>query len=321
MIVKKPLVYAVLYALLGLLIVCWINPYYIWGDQEHYRAVYNGCFFDSYNLENQWDCYIDNTGSKEPIYFFIVKFAQLFINKNTFIIIADTLFIFLIALLVFKNYKAVWHRHLFMLLVLSNYYMAVLLFAAERLKFGFIFLVAALLIQTPIRRLGFIVLSMVTHTQMTMLLAPYFVSRVFGSKGGIFKKVLAVAIPLVLFGVMYYFLRGHIESKLIALENTTKNIQLGWIASLKTSVFIILAAFSLRKIQPLIAGSPLIFAAYFLGSDRTAILAFILYVAYVLYYKQRMDIILFVVMCYFSYKSIGFVSNIIHYGNGYYNIS
>lgn len=313
MIIKKPVAYTLLYTIAVAFFVMYVNPYDVNGDQYYYRELYNSCFFDP-SFDDQWQCYVDNTGSAEPVYFYIVKFAQHFLSKDVFVVIADSVLAFAMVSLVFRYYKNCWHRHLFIVLLLTNYYAIVLFFAAERLKFGFVFLLLGLLAQTQLRRIPLVLLAMITHTQMSMMVAPYFVSRAFRMQGGFLKKAAVVTLPLLLFGVMYFFLKGHIESKLVALNNS----DIGFGATLKILFFLVIAGVSVRRFEPIVAGLPLLFSAYYFGSDRVAILAFILYMAYVIAYKKRMDALLVLFMLYFSFKSIDFVSNIIVYGNGYY---
>ena len=319
MVVKKSITYTFLYTLAIFFFVMYINPYAVNGDQRYYREVYSTCFFDSSSFDAQWQCYFDNTGSKEPVYFYIVKFAQGFLSKDIFIVIANSILSLIMICLVFRYYENCWHRHLFIILLLSNYYVVVLFFSAERLKFGFIFLLLGLLAQAQLRRTSLVLLSMITHTQMSMMIAPYFFSRAFGMQGGFFKKTAAITLPILLFGVMYYFLSDHIESKLAALNNFDVDVGIG--ATLKILFFLVVASISIKKLEPVIAGLPLFVSAYYFGSDRVAVLAFILYMIYVIAHKKRMDALLFLCMLYFSYKSIDLVGNIIMYGDGFYGIS
>ncbi|MFX9574593.1 hypothetical protein ABTO53_19845, partial [Acinetobacter baumannii] len=76
-------------------------------------------------------------------------------------------------------------------------------------------------------------------------------------------------------GATFFVLQEHIESKFTSYSNSVDEDGLGIIGSIKTSVFIILAVATTRKLLPLICGLPLIVMAFFLGSDRIGMLAFI----------------------------------------------
>lgn len=314
--ISKSVFYATIYSILAFCFTLYVFPFYINGDQSHYREFYANCFYSAYTLEQQFFCFQNTLGSTEPGYFLISKFFNLLsVSKDIYIAIANSTLTFISTILIFRYYNVVWHRHLFMLLVLSNYYFIMMLFAAERLKFGFIFLVLALLF-TQRKRMFLFATAILTHAQMAIMIAPLYLTKVFSKETRWLTKVLVVAGGLVLFGGMLYFLQGHIQAKLGAYS-TLESGSIGIMGALKTAVFIVLAAISIRKLIAIIAGLPIVILAYFLGSDRIGMLAFILYVGLVLYYKNKMDLMLLIVMLYFSYKSIEFVSNIFVYGNGY----
>lgn len=155
--IQKSRLYPILYAIIAFVISLYVLPYYVLGDQEHYRGLYRNCFFDSISFESQFYCYQQSIGSSEPVYFFLVKLVQPFLDKDLFISIANTLMIYLIARLTFREYAVVWHRNLFMFLVLSNYYIIVLMLAAERLKFAFIFLLLAAFFSKKVLQAIFII--------------------------------------------------------------------------------------------------------------------------------------------------------------------
>lgn len=316
--INKSVFYATLYSIIAFCSTIYLIPFYVEGDQTHYRGFYNYCFYDSYTFEQQFFCFQDTLGSSEPGYFLISKlFNSLLISKDIYIAIANSILTFLSVILIFKHYKVIWHRHVFIFLVLTNYYFIVMLFAAERLKFGFIFLILALFFNQR-KRLFLFASAMLMHAQMAIMIAPFFLTNIFSEKSRWFMKALTIIGGLVLFGGISYFLQGHIQAKYEAYS-TLESGNFGLTGALKTSVFIILAFISIRKILVIIAGSPLIILSYFLGSDRIGMLAFIMYVGFVLYYKNKMDLLLFLVMLYFSYKSIEFISNILQYGTGYIN--
>ncbi|MCJ8512259.1 hypothetical protein [Acinetobacter lwoffii] len=314
--INKSIVFATLYSIIAFFFTIIVMPFFTNGDQSHYRDFYRYCFYDAYTLEQQFFCFQNTLGSSEPGYFVLSKiFNSISISKDIFIAIANTILTFISTILIFRYYKAVWHRHLFLLLVLSNYYFIVMLFSAERLKFGFIFLVLGLLYANR-SRIALFILAILTHAQVAIMIAPLYLSRIFAKETRWPTKLVVSLGGLVLFGGMFYFLQGHIQAKYSAYS-TLESGSIGIMGALKTAVFIVFAAISIRKSIAIIAGLPIIILAYFLGSDRIGMLAFILYVGLVLYYKNKMDLMLLIVMLYFSYKSIEFISNIFIYGNGY----
>lgn len=320
MLIKKPLFYATFYSLLVFIFSLYIVPLYIDGDQLHYRDFYKYCLYENLTPLQQFFCYEITLGTKEPGYFYISKIAYPYLDKDMYITLANTALTFVMTLAIFKYYKLVWHRHVFLILILMNYYFIVMLTSAERLKFSFIFLALALLINSN-KRIIIFGLALLTHVQTILLLAPYYIGQFFDKSESKFLKILMILGFVAVSGATFFVLQEHIESKFTSYSNSVDEDGLGVMGSLKTSVFIILALVTTRRLLPLICGLPLIVMAFFLGSDRIGMLAFILYAGVVIYYKRRMDVVLFIVMIYFVYKSSEFISNILEYGTGYHFIN
>lgn len=310
--IQKKTFYALVYATLAFAFSMYVAPFYTKGDQHYYFRFYKECFLES---EDQWFCYTNMLGSSEPVYFFLSKIAQLFLDKVTFISLFNGLFAYLLTLLVFKYYKVVWHRHVFIWLIFLNYYIYVLFFGAERLKFGFVFICLALLL-TKSKRFVVILLAILAHVQMVFMIAPYITNLLFKSKLSRFKKIFILSAGGGAGFAMFVVLRSHIEAKFLAytaLDDSGLNLM----GVVKTGVFIVLAAASTRKYDPLIAGIPLLIASLILGGERISILAFFIYLGYVIYYNGKMNISMAVVMLYFVYSGYGFLTNILNYGTGY----
>lgn len=315
--IKKSNLYAILAAICVLIFSLNILPLYIDGDQLHYRDFYKYCFYDSLTLSQQFFCYQNTLGSQEPGYFFISKLASIYLEKDIFIAISNTILTFFMTILILKYYQKNWQRIAFIVLIITNYYFIVMLLSAERLKFSFIFLIISLLVSGNKKIISFGVATL-THIQSILLVGPYYLAQVLDKKTNIWIRVLAIIGFIFLSSALLILLNEHISSKFTSYSDSTNEAGTGVIGVIKTSFFILLAGISVRKIIPIICGIPLILLSYFLGSERIGMLAFILYVFTVLYYKGKMDILLFIVMLYFSFKSISFISNVITYGNGYY---
>lgn len=314
--VSKTSFYALIYSVIAFVLSLQLLPYYISGDQGHYREFYESCFYDGSRLEDELFCYSNTLGSTEPVYFFISKFVHPFLDKDIYISLVNAILVFLITVLTFKYYKQKLTRHIFLLFIFSNYYLVVLMLAAERLKFGFLVLTLALLL-TGTKRLIGLGTSMLTHTQMALMIAPLYISKILKEDVKLWKKIAVAVICLVGFAGVFYLLREQITSKFEIYANNTEDSGTGITGALKTSIFVILSFISTRQFALIIAGMPLIALAYFLGADRIGMLAFILYAAAVVFYKGKADLFLYFVMLYFSYKSIHFILNVIKYGNGY----
>lgn len=315
--IQKSSFFAAIYAITAFFVSMYLLPFYRFGDQWHYREFYSSCF-DSGFLSLPWEffCYSNTLGSKEPLYFIISKIAHTFLSKDLYISIVNTIFVYLIVKLIFQFYRKFWDRQIFIALILSNYYFVVLALAAERLKFGFLFFTLALLMANS-KRVFFIAASILSHVQMSLMIAPLYISKILQDNTKLWKKIVVSIACLVGFFGVFFLLKDHIMSKLEVYSNGAEQAGTGIIGVVKTSIFIILGVISTRKFVIFIAGMPLIALSYFLGADRIGMLAFILYVGAVIFYKRRADLILLIVLLYFSFKSIGFILNILNYGTGY----
>lgn len=309
-----------LYAIFSSIIVCIFSlivlPLYTEGDQQFYKKFYEGCLDDYLILNQQFLCYQSTVGSQEPIYFILAKLASIFLNKDVFISLSNAILTFLLIKVILKYYQPDYSRFFFILLFLTNFYFLVILFSAERLKFSLFFVVLSFLFY-GYKNLLFLFFSLFTHIQSVFLLASYFVFQVFNNENSFFKKTLLIFGFIFMFTCVFFILNTHFEAKFLAFYGATAEEDKGFVGVLKTSFLIILGCISVRKIAPFIFGLPIILSSFLLGPARLVMLAFILYLCTILYYKGKMDVALFIVMLYFSFKSIEFVSNILKYGSGF----
>ncbi|KWQ05489.1 hypothetical protein SE27_09660 [Acinetobacter harbinensis] len=230
MLIKKPFFYAIFYSAVVFIVSLFVLPYYIDGDQFYYRDFYKYCFYESLTLSQQFDCYQTTLASSEPGYFILSKLANAFLDKDLYIAIANAILTFIFSILVFKNYKAVWHRHVFLILLLTNYYLIVMFFAAERLKFSFIFLALALLISGN-KKLFLFFGAMFIHIQSALLIGPYYIAQVFDKSESKWIKVLTIVGFIIVFAIALFVLKDHIESKFTSYSNKTEESGSGVLGS------------------------------------------------------------------------------------------
>lgn len=308
--ISKSTFYGAIYAAIILILSVYVLPFYIWGDQIFYRMFYEDCFIWN---EGQKDCYTSTLGTSEPGYFYLVKFFHTFLDKDYFVAIANATIAFLLVKLIFKYYRKVWHRHIFIILVLLNYYILILFFSAERLKFAALLILIATLIQGRSKIL-FILASLFTHIQIVFLAIPLFIPKFINKNLSILKKIAYSVATTALFIGVLFGLKSHIMMKISAYSGGDSSTTMG---VLKTLFFVALTIFNVRNIYPLLSGIPLLIAAYIFGGDRISIFAFILYLAYSIYYKAKMDVIMFIILIYFAYTGLDIIQNIINYGSAY----
>lgn len=314
--IKSSYFYSFIYALLVVFFSSIILPLYVGGDQRFYTPFYSFCLNDEINLAEQFSCYRETIGAQEPVYFVFAKFFSYFLSKNIFSAITNFFLVVAFVLVVFKYYKRIWHRHLFILLMITNYYSFVLYFSTERLKYGFLFLLISFLFVSKIKYLS-LIFSILSHMQMFFNILPYILSNLINSTAKFWIKVTTLIVSFFVFLLVGLLMKDQILNKFSLYYEDTSDSNMGIIGVIKTSIFIVLASISVRKIEPVFVGFPIIISSYFIGSTRLGMVAFILFVSYVIQYKGKMDIICFIVLCYFSYKSIDFVLNVFAYGQGW----
>ena len=110
-----------------------VLPYYVGGDQAHYRLAFSSVAES--NLIDGFYYYKNSIGSSEPILFFVYYISSHFMSKDVLISIVNGCLGFIGGKLLIEKRVSL---ALFPLFVF-NYYLLILMFAAERLKFSILF--------------------------------------------------------------------------------------------------------------------------------------------------------------------------------------
>ena len=88
---------------------------------------------------------------------------------------------------------------------------------------------------------------------------------------------------------------------------------------LRMTIFFLIALYYTKdRSETLIYFLPLFIAVYFVGGDRMNMIGYIFCLYYCLPYRAGLNLGVLITSLYFLYANIGFVSNIILYGNGFY---
>lgn len=291
---------------------------YTLGDQEHYRKLYE--LFSETNFSSILLIAPNVIGSSEPVSLFILWLGSVLgIDKDLYISLWNS--ILLIGLLkLSQKHKLGW---LFIVFILSNFYIVVLLTGAERLKFAFIFIIYFYLFyEKKILNVSFLILAVLSHFQTLLFIFGVAAYSLLGSlKILIFKKkiktltfvlislmLILIAMLIIYFGeimflkVQYYFL-NHDTS----LASFIKLLILLLVALLATGNRGSMALMVLSFI-------PVI---YVLGGERVNMIVFMLVLFTLITEGKAKKPIFMVLMAYFTAKSYGFVYNIFTHGNGF----
>ena len=290
----------------------YLFPYYIAGDQEHYRYVYYE--LSNISIKDGYIFYNENLSSYEFVHFLIVWLFSGFFEK-------DILMSFFNAFLSLSVINFMRQRNvsffIVAIVILSNYYLFVNYFSAERLKFGLIFFFLSLSCSSKVNRSLFALVTVFSHVQFIIiyasLLANSFIKGLlrFIALGKIPKYAL---FSLFLIFCLFFFLREQIVSKFLAYYSA------GSIANIyKLLVFYFLSLFySQDKKKVLLSFLPLIFVAYFIGDSRINMFGYFIFMYYALQVNRGFNLGVIFTSAYFSYKTYVFCLLMIKYGNPFY---
>lgn len=296
----------------SLILLRWYNA----GDQIVYSKFYEGAEHLSY-LEAY--LYAKGViGASDPISIGILWLgAFLGIPKITYISAWNSLFLVFILKLI-RDCKV----NIFVYpLIFSNYYILVLLTGAERLKFGFLFLLFSVLASRKfIKGVGFSS-SLLAHFQILTLAPSVFVYKMWDPLVRIFcyGKLNFRFIMILFFGGLggAIFFALFSEALLSKFFSYYKN---GFVVSNLINIFIlffcsILISRNWKRMALSIL--PFFFLVMLLGDSRMNIMA-VLFVFGVLAKERKLSHPLSIlILSYFSYKSFGFMYNVYFYGNGF----
>lgn len=288
---------------------------YIAGDQLFYRDFYEASANLNFNeayLMARW-----KLGSSEPLSIFLLWMgSNLGIEKDIYITIYNVFLLFLVFCLCRKFHAGM----VVFLFLVVNYYLIVLMTGAERLKFGYIFLLMAFLAEGKIRVL-LIGCSMFAHFQM-ILLVPSVLMAVYHSALSravssfrVKKNILYVTFASVLLAALLMW-RFH-NAILSKLEAYT----MGGIEITSFFGFMVLTAIALISTnnwrRMLYCLLPFLVYITIVGEDRVNMIAVTFVVGMLLFEKRLARPFPMILLAYFAFKSVGFVRNIVVYGDGF----
>lgn len=308
-VVAKPLT-AILVFIFSL-VIC---PYYINGDQIVYIKLYEG--LRNLNLREGFIFYMSNIDSKEFGHFFLSWLGSNWhIEKDLFIAISNASLAYF-ALSLFQKWKV--SVIIAVMLVTTNFYFLGLYFAAERLKFGVIFLVLSIIYINKIKRFYvFTFLSIISHIQMLGIYIPIFFNVFVKQLLKIFRTRKIAQYILFIFPIIFIPILLMIDQILSKIQSSLDVKELAELV--KILLFFLLAFwYSKNKIEPVILFLPIIFAVFLLGGHRLNMLGYFIFLYYALPFKGGLNVGVLATSVYFAYSSIGFIANIIEYGHGFF---
>ena len=199
-------------------------PFYYDGDSIPYNLAYDAIGASSASFFDTFPIYKHNVNGSVIHYLYIWIGSSLGLERGLIMAVANSILAYLMMRLFLQ-----WRVSIYIALVviLTNYYILGLYFAAERLKFGFIFLLLALIYNTkPKLSLVFAVTSIFAHAQQVLIYTSVLFSSMmsnflFTLKTGKLsrKSAYSLIIIAVITLIVLFYLGNNIFVKFITYKN------------------------------------------------------------------------------------------------------
>lgn len=295
------------------LLSLWLMPYYVNGDQTHYRRVY--AELATLDLGDALEFYSLALSSNEWVHFALSWIFSRYVDKDLFISAFNSILAYA-GMSLLRKWGA--SPTLAVTIALTNFYFLVLYFAAERLKFAFIFLALSLLWVGQAYKAvilgGFAVAS---HVQVIIVYAFVFARFIFAQIATVLvkRKGLAYLLAISLIGVALVLpFEEQILAKFVAHADDRGLLNLG-----RIFIFFMMALFySSRKTDLVIMFAPIFVSAFLVGGERVNIFAYFLFLHTALSVNRGCNVGVVASSAYFAYSSFGFVYKIIENGDGFF---
>lgn len=290
-------------------------PYYVGGDQTFYRAVYENISTKD-GLISTFLYYSSGLGATEIVHFLLISISsELGFDKDVVMSVFNS-FLFFFAYKLCRRLGA--YKLVSFLVVISNYYLYVFAFSAERLKFGFIFLFALLLFKSRV----YLYLSLFSHFQMGLV----FIAVVASKISDPFVKLFVYA-KIRKENLLYLFFFISLLSLVVAFSNIIQKIYIYIETSdftiyslLKILLLFLIAMISMSSKSRRVALPQLIFlllTSVLFGTDRIFVVMYFVAMYFCIQYNRGLNLFVFLTVTYYSVSTFRFLSNILLYGDGF----
>lgn len=289
-----------------------ISPFYTDGDQRVYRAVYE--ILPNLDLIEGYSFYTSQLSSKEYVHFLLSWVASSFVDKDLFIAFSNATFAY-VAMSLFRKWKA--SVIISFIIILTNFYFLVLYFAAERLKFGFIFLTLSLIYVDQLKRFYvFATLAIISHAQVIIVYGSILFHALIRQ---ILKLIRTREVPKsVFFLVPFLFIPPFLVGDHLLMKFQDYYGSGGLEALGRIFVFLLLALlYSKDRGETFAIFLPLFIAVFLVGGERVNIFGYFAFLYYGLRIRGGWNVGVLVTSAYYAYASIVFLVNVFQRGDGF----
>jgi len=285
--------------------------FYIHGDQRAYRGFYesilNAPIAELPLLQQR------HTGSAEPLYGILMWVGAQFTSKDIWISVFNAVLGLIVLRLLISRRVSLYIYPL----IFSNFYLIVLFFGAERLKFAVI--MALLFIASSGRwKYVFALLAPMFHFQIFLLAGALaggqfstLVRGVFAGKLRLLSIVSTFALAAGV-GLTFLYFSDLIQDKASNYEGA------GLSGLWKTVIFFVVAIFFTNdRISTALSFGILASAILAVGEERVNLMSFFLAITASFSWNRGFNPITIMMLAYFSYTGVIFLDNIVKFGNGF----
>jgi hypothetical protein len=294
----------------------WFAPNYTAGDQSGYGLAYS--IMGGLGLGEARNLYEQKISGSDYFHNVLIWMAStLEIGKNTVMSIANG-FLAAYAWQLFCKWGA--DGRIAGIIVLSNFYMLVLYFAAERLKFGILFVVLSLIwAQSFGRAAVFAILAAASHVTALGVGIGFWIREMALClrKGGAGRySIWGVGLAIVLILGILFIERAMIMGKWNTYISSRPEFH-AWDITPAILMFAGAIYYSRQIADPLLKMGPLLVAIYFLGGSRLNMLLYFVFLYYALRVRGGFNVGVMVTSVYLGWKSVLFVQNVLRHGDGF----
>ena len=294
------------------LLTIYFMPFYIDGDQFHYRVAYQR--LPAVGIIDGFSFYSETLASRELVHYLISWVASRFLAKDLFIAFSNAILAYVTMTYLIKNRVSLM---ISFLLVAANFYFMVLYFSAERMKFGFIFLVLSLMFIDQGKKFFWTAtLAVVSHASIIIVYVSILFNALFVQIAKLLRtrkirRAILFGLPFLLIPLV--LVKDQVLDKLSAYYYVRDVAELGKIIS-----FLVLALwYSDKKRQVFMLFIPLILAVVVVGGERVNLFGYVIFLYYGLKVRGGWNLGVLSTTGYFTYASVGFLTRVVETGHGF----
>ena len=294
----------------------WLLEAYFAGDQRYYSDFW---YAMRWAHPSQWRrLQLEYLSSSDPLYRVIIG-AGTYLTFDRIYYLAFWNGIFLSAIgYILLKYRA---SILFSLLIFTNFYLFVLLGSAERLKFAYIFLILAFCGGGMKWKGALSLMSVFVHTQALVQFASSAIYYIIETRKEIFSNrwksiIFLVSVPVVIGLTMYMLISS--GGDVISQKAEFYGDESQGLAEIIQWVLILICGSVVfdKRLQFFVGMLPMgVLTALYGNRINVATLAFFCTLA--LAQRKTAHPLVLAVMGYMSYKTIGFILNVLNTGQGF----